>query len=280
MMARVLGEEMGKLLRQQFIVENKPGAGSMLGTQAVASSPADGCTLLLADTPFTTVPALYGDKVKYQNEKDFTPISLLGTSPIYLFVNALMPTRTVSDLVRSSQSGSGAAAIGSGGVGSLTHLMSAMLVAGTGANLSHVPYKGAAAAMTDLAAGQIQAQFAALASASGFVSGGRIRPIAVTGVERTKELPTVPTLAESGVPGFDLEIWWALLAPAGVAPDLQARLHRAVQQVLAMPQVRTRLQAAGVTIPPDLSAAAVTGLIRKDNVRWRSVVEKAQIRVE
>ena len=206
-----------------MVVENRAGAGSLIGTQYVTGQEADGYTLLLADVPFTIVPALYRERAHYDAQRDFAPIALLGVAPMYLFVNASFPARSVADLIRSAKAQPGTITIGSGGNGSLTHLLAELFMINTGTRLAHVPYKGASASVTDLAAGHINASFTSMASAYPLYKAGTIRAIAVTGLERSKDTPDVPTFKEAGLANMEVSSWWGLLAPAGVSPAVRGR---------------------------------------------------------
>ncbi len=278
--ARALSEELAKELGQPVIVDNRAGAGSMVGTQFVAGEAPNGYTLLIVDVPFTIVPALYKARAKYNVEKDFAPIALLGLAPTYLFVNAASPIRNVAGLVSQAKASPMSVSIGSGGNGALTHLMAELFMINTGTQLTHVPYKGAGAAVTDLAAGQIQSGFTTMASATALLQAGKLRPIAVGSPQRTKEQPDVPTFQESGVPNMSVESWWGLVAPAGVPPAVLMRLSDAMAKVIKAPNVQTRMLAVGVGVPADTSGAALQKLVKADAARWVEVVNKANIKAD
>jgi tripartite-type tricarboxylate transporter receptor subunit TctC len=279
-LARAISEELGKALGQAVIVENRPGAGSLLATQFVAGESANGNTLLLVDVPFTIVPALYRERAKYDIQKDFVPISLMGVAPTYLFVNEASPARSAADLIKSARAKPATVSIGSGGNGALTHLMAELFMINTGIKLVHIPYKGASAAVNDLAAGQIESTFTTMASASGLYRAGRLRALAVSSPRRQQATPDVPTFQEGGIPNMTVESWWGLVAPGGTSQAVQARLRDAMRQVMNMPGVRTRMQNAGVEVPADTGPDALRKFIREDAVRWRDVVERAKIKLE
>ena len=278
--ARAIGDELGKVLGQPVIVDNRAGAGSLIGTQYVAQDPGNGYTLLMADVPFTIVPALYKDKAKYDAEKSFAPIALLGVAPIYLFVSNNSPITSAPDLVRRAKAAPDTLSIGSGGNGSLTHLMAALFMINSGAKLAHIPYKGAAASVTDLAAGQIDASFTTMASASSLYQAGKLRPLAVSGEHRLKDTPTVPTFQEAGVPRMAVESWWGLMAPAGTPKDVQATLAKAMAKVMATTAVKARMAAVGVSPPADGSPAALQKVVKADLTRWQDVVQHANIKID
>ncbi|HEX7891706.1 MAG TPA: tripartite tricarboxylate transporter substrate binding protein [Ramlibacter sp.] len=275
--ARAISEELARELGQPVIVDNRAGAGSMLGTQYVAGEAPNGYTLLLADVPFTIVPALYRERAKYNAEKSFAPVAVLGVAPMYLFVNQTSPLRTAADLVQQAKSAPGKVSIASGGNGSLTHLMAELFMIQTGTQLVHVPYKGAGPAMTDLAAGQVQASFTTMPTATALYQAGRVRPIGVSSPQRAKETPDVSTFRELGWPGMSVQSWWGLLAPAGTPPEVVNRVAEATQKVLRDAKVRARLQTVGLTIPDDVGAPALQKMIAGDAARWHDVIQRAKI---
>ena len=278
--ARALGDEMAKELGQSVIIDNRPGAGSMIGTQFVAGEAPNGYTLLVVDVPFTIVPALYKGRVKYNIEKDFAPVALLGVAPTYLFVNPAFPANTISAFVKQAKASPGTISIGSGGNGALTHLMAELFMINSDTKLVHVPYKGAGASIIDLAAGQIQSGFTTMASASALYQAGKLRPIAVGSLKRTAELPNVPTFEESGIRNMDVESWWGIVAPAGVPAAALARLSAATDRVVRTPGVKARMEGVGVSIAPDTSPAALQRLVKADAARWEDVVRRANIKVD
>lgn len=278
--ARAISDELGKELGQPVIVDNRAGAGSMIGTAYVANEAPDGYTLLIADVPFTIVPALYRERAKYRAEKDFAPISLLGLAPAYLFVTPSSPVKTAADLVKAAKAQPGSISIGSGGNGSLTHLMAELFMINTKSQLVHVPYKGASASVTDLAAGQIQTSFTTMASANALYQAGRLRPIAVSSPQRQKDTPDVPTFQESGIPNMTVESWWGLVAPAGVSKPVRDRLSQAMAKVMQSTRVKARMSAVGVNVPADTGAPVLQKLIKADLARWQDVVQRANIKLE
>ncbi|OZI37079.1 hypothetical protein CAL29_01185 [Bordetella genomosp. 10] len=278
--ARAISDELTAELGQSVIVENRAGAGSMIGTAYVAAEKPDGYTLLLADVPFTIVPALYGERVKYDAAKDFAPISLLGLSPMYLFVTPTFKAKSVADLVEMAKAKPGSISIGSGGNGSLTHLMAELLMLNTGIKLVHIPYKGASAAANDLAGGQIETSFTTMPTASALYQGGKIRPLAVSSPQRQADTPDVPTFEEAGVPNMTVQSWWGLVAPAKTPAPVLARLNTAMEKVMQSPKVKSRLNGVGVNVPADTSAKALQVLLTADFARWQDVVKRAGVKFE
>ncbi len=280
MLMRMLAQQIEPLLGQPVVVENRAGAGSMIGTAYVAGEAADGYTLLLADVPFTIVPALYGDRVKYDARKDFAPISLLGLSPMYLFVNPRFEGKTVPALIAAAKDKPASISIGSGGNGSLTHLMAELFMLNTDVKLVHIPYKGASASVNDLAGGQIQVSFTTMPTAAALYQGGKIAPIAVSSPTREAATPDVPTFEELGLPRLTVQSWWGLMAPAGTPKPVLDKLEGAMKTVMQSAPVKQRLGSVGVAAPPDASAAALTRLLNTDFDRWQDVVKRAGIKFE
>jgi tripartite-type tricarboxylate transporter receptor subunit TctC len=278
--ARAIGDALSKALGQAVVVENRAGAGSLIGTQYVTGQEADGYTLLLADVPFTIVPALYRERAHYDAQRDFAPIALLGVAPMYLFVNSSFPARSAADLIRLAKARPGTITIGSGGNGSLTHLLAELFMINTETKLVHVPYKGAAASVADLAAGQINASFTSMASAYPLYQAGTIRAIAVTGAERSKDTPGVPTFKDAGISTMAVSSWWGLLAPAGVSQPVRETLTAAMRTVMQDTAVKARLAVVGVSAPADAGPAALQQLIKTDVARWHDVIGRADIKVE
>lgn len=278
--ARAISDELTAALGQSVIVEDRPGAGSMIGTAYVAGEKPDGYTLLLADVPFTIVPAVYKDRIRYDIEKDFAPISLLGLSPTYLFVNPEFPAQTVAQLVEAARARPNVVSIGSGGNGSLTHLMAALFMLNTDTQLVHIPYKGASAAMNDLAGGQIQASFTTMATATALYQGKKIRALAVSSPQRQAATPDVPTFAESGIRNMSVESWWGLVAPSGTPRPVLDTLEQAMAKVMQSDKVKQRLTSVGVNAPADTGANALRQLLTTDLARWKEVVERAHVELE
>lgn len=279
-LARMLGDELREALGQSIVVENRPGAGSMLGTAAVARSPADGYTILLADMPHTIVPAVQDKKVPYDPVKDFSPISLIGVAPLLLFVHPGIEPKTLGDFLAAARQAPESITIGSGGIGASTHLMAALLQAKAGIRLTHVPYKGAGPALSDTVAGQVQSTFTTLATAGTHLKDARLRALAVTSQERLPEHPAIPTFAEGGVSDMVVQHWWGILAPAGVPQPIIDKLNQAIAQALASTDLQARFAAAGVSAPSATGPEALGRLIEADLKRWNAVVRDAGITVE
>ena len=275
--ARIVADPLSKELGQAVVVENRPGAGSMIGTSYVAEQDADGYTLLLADVPFTIVPALYSDRIKYDAKKDFVPVSLVGQSAMYLFVNNEFPAANVQELVEQARKRPGAVTIGSGGNGSFTHLLAELLMQASDTKFVHVPYKGAAASLNDLAGGQIDASFASMPSAAAIYAAGKVRPIGASTPERHRDTPDVPTFKESGYDSLSIQSWWGLTVPAGTPEDVRARLSEAVVKVMQDPKLHERLSRLGVDVPSDTTPEAMSRFLQEDFKRWEELVSSTGI---
>jgi len=273
-LARLLGERLAKALGQPIVVDDRAGAGSRIGSELVAHAAPDGYTLLLADMPLTIIPAIQKG-VRYDPVRDFTPIGLIGTASMVLFVNPGIPAATVTDFVALAKKEPGKITIASGGIGSTTHLTAELFQAKAGIELLHVPYRGAGPALTDLMAGQVQSGFTTLATASPALASDSVRALASASEKRLATLPAVPTLREAGI-DLVVEHWWGVLAPAGLPPAIAARLNAALQDALDAPDMAARLAPLGVT-PAHRSPDAFRALIASDTARWSDIVRAAGI---
>lgn len=235
--ARLLANKLQTTLGQSFIVENKPGAGSNLASDQLAVSPADGYTLMVAASQITWNSALYKN-VKYDPIRSFTPISKIMSSPAVLVVNPTLPIQSVNDLVQYAKQHPGKLSFASSGNGTVPHLSGELFKTTAGVQLTHVPYRGAGSALNDLMGGQVDMSFLTALSAMEFVKNGKLRAIAVISDKRLPQLPNVPTLAEAGVSGVDVESWNGLFAPASTSPIIIQKLSDAVVKIMKDPEVR------------------------------------------
>jgi len=277
--ARILGKAMSQRLGQPIVVENKAGAGTAIGAAFVAQSPADGYTLLISsNTTFTVTPALR-EKLAFDPQKSFESIGIVGTSPLVLLANPTVPTATVKDVVALAKAKPGKLAYGSFGSGTTSQFAGEMFKLAAGIDLLHVPYRGSAPAMTDLIAGQVQFTFDTNVAALPMLRAGRVKAIAVTSLKRSPSMPDVPSIAESGYPGFEMVPWIAVVAPRGLPAPAQATLRKAFADTLADPAVRESLQKSGVDVqyqPPGVYDEKVA----KELPQLRAVVHKAGITAE
>lgn len=275
---RSLGIGLSEALGQPVIVDNKPGAGTIIGTDAVAKSAPDGYTLVMATFAHAVNPALQ-PKLPYDTDKAFAPIALIGVSPNVLVVRADRPYKTVAELVAAAKAKPGSLTFASQGNGTSAHLAGELFKSLAKVNITHVPYRGAGPAMTDLLGGQVDMMFATAAAARPFVSAGKMRALAVTTAHRSPAYADVPTLAESGVPGYAAESWYGLYAAAGTPKDVIARLNDAVRRAVKADAFVKQTQAEGMAVnvgtPQELDR-----YVRAEEVRWRKVVKDGNITVD
>ena len=274
--ARLYGQRLSETMGQNFVVDNRPGAGGVVGADILAKSPADGYSLILQDMPHTINPAVYG-KVPYDPVKDFTPLTLVARAPQWLFLNPSVPAKTTRELIALAKAQPGKLKIGSAGNGSGTHLMAELFTRGAGVDITHVPYKGAGPAVTATVGGEMNMVFTSMPAAVAFVQAGRLRPVGVTTAQRHPSHPEVPTFAESGVPNMVLTHWFGVLAPAGLARPIRDRLVREFTEAAGYAAIVERYRALvlePVTTTPD----EFRKLIETDLARWGKVVREAGIK--
>jgi tripartite-type tricarboxylate transporter receptor subunit TctC len=269
-LARLLGERLSKSLGQQIVIDNRAGAGSRLGIEIAAKSAPDGYTLLLADMPHTIIPAIQKG-VHYDPVRDFTPIGLIGTASMVFFVNPAVKAETARDFVALAKAEPEKITIASGGIGSATHLTAELFQVRAGIRLVHVPFRGAGPAMNDLVAGHVGSGFTTLATASSVLD--RVRALAIASEARLATRPSIPTFREGGV-----EHWWGMLAPAGLPPEIAARLTADLKAILDSHELATRLAPLGVTAS-HASPAQLRALIERDTARWADIVKSVGISV-
>jgi len=277
--ASVLTQQLSELWRQQVVVDNRPGASTMIGADQVAKSPPDGYTLLLtAELTLVIVPHLY-EKIPYDPLRDFTPIVALVSATQALVANPSLPVKTVKDLVALAKAKPGQLTYGSFGNGSTGHLNIEVLQAMTGARFNHIPYNGAGPAMNDVIGGHIDFMLAALSIVKGNVQAGKLRMIGVGSNHRSSEFPDVPTISESGAPGFEAKSWFGLLAPAGTPPDVITKINQDVTKVISERAFAEKYLAAqgleSITGTPEQFAA----LIRAETVRWGKILKDADVKL-
>ncbi|HCL85484.1 MAG TPA: ABC transporter substrate-binding protein [Comamonadaceae bacterium] len=270
-MARTLAERLGKRMGQPVIVENKPGAGTMIASEHVARATPDGHTVLLAASSLGIAPALYS-KVNYDPVKDFTPISLVASVVHVLEVHPSVPVKNVAELVAWLKANPTRANYGSVGAGTSTHLEAELFNTVAGVKMEHIPYKGSAPALMDLVSGNLQVMFDAWASSGPFVKDGKVRLLAVTTAQRSKLLPDVPTVAESGLPGYEAMPWLGLMAPAGTPQPAIDKFHAELMEVLKEPGVQEKFRSLGLDIIGN-SPKEFGEFIKKDMVKWAKVVK-------
>jgi len=276
---RLVGQKLSEALGQPVVIENKAGAGGVIAAQEVARAAPDGYTLLLSTgAQITIAPSLHRD-LNYDPVRDFTHVVHLLDTPLVLLANPAVPVNTVKDVVDYAKAHKGELNCASTGNGTYTHLTLELFRSLTGADITHVPYKGAAPAFTDLMAKQVQLMFTSTASAQPYTSTNRLRAIAVTSAKRTSMLPNVPTFAEAGVKGLDVSVWIGISAPAKTPAAVVERLNAEVNKLLKDQEVLARLEQLG-TEPAGGSAAAFTAMVRADAQRWSELIRKSGIKAE
>ncbi len=276
--ARTLAQELAKDLGVSVIIENKPGAGTIIGTQAVATAEPDGYTLLMGTFANAVNPSLYA-KLPYDQHRDLAPVALIARSFSIVVVNPKSAITSVKDLIAAAKAEPDKLSYGTYGTGTSAHLSGELFKHMAGVNLTTVPYKGSAPAITDLIGGQIQVMFTTVASAASLIEGGQLRALAVTSAERSPAFPNLPTVAEAGVPGYDAEAWYGLFAPAKTPPEIIDRLNRAAAvAVKADPFKKLSVNEGLVLVasPP----AELDRYFREEEDRWRKVIRDAAIKAD
>lgn len=277
--ARTLGEEMSQTLGQSIVVENRPGAGGNIGAELVARSPADGYTMLIVANGMAVNPALYR-KLSYDPIKDFAPVSLLAVVPNVLVANkAKTSAKTVPEVIASAKSQPGKYTYASAGNGTSIHLAGELFTSMAGVELLHVPYKGSGPAVTDLLGGQVDYMFDSITSAKPHIDAGKLTAIAVTTSKRSATLPNVPTVAEAGLPGYELSPWFAAFVPAGTPPAVVETLNRAMVDALRKPAVQKRLAAIGAE-PIGSTPAELKQHLAKEIDKWGKLIRTRGIRAD
>jgi tripartite-type tricarboxylate transporter receptor subunit TctC len=279
LMARSIAQKLGAGLGVQVVVDNRAGAGGNIAAEMAAKSPPDGYTIFFGATGQLVInPALYA-KLTFDPLKDFAPIGLVGQLPLFLTVPVTLPITSVAELVAAVRADPAKFNYGSSGIGGTTHLAMEMFKARTGLSITHVPYKGTAAAINDMLGGSLQVIFDAWATAGPQVQAGKLRFLAVSSAARSGFEPKVPTVAESGYPGFDLGVWYGLLAPAGTPADVIARLSAETAKVTAQPDLKQSFATMGME-PVTSTAEQFSAFMRTEAVKWAKVVRDSGAKAE
>lgn len=273
-MARLVGPRLAQELGQPVVIDNKPGAGGNLGAAEVARAQADGYTLLMASPPLTISPALYAS-LPYRPVQ-IAPVGLLGRVPNVLLVNPKSGINSVAELVARARREPGKMNYASNGNGTSLHLSAELFKSTAGVFVTHIPYRGAAAAVTGLITGEVDMMFENLPSVLGQIQGGTVKALAVTTSRRSTTLPAVPTLAESGMPAFDVSAWYGVAAPAGTPPAVVAALEQALQKILREPEVIRAMESRGADVG-FLAAAPMGAFMAADAAKWKRVADFAKI---
>ncbi len=279
LIARAVSQKLTESTGQPFVVDNRPGAGGNIGSELVAKSPPDGYTLLMGTVGTHAInPGLY-PKMPYDHVRDFTPVILVAGVPNVLVVNPSLPVNSVQELIAYAKANPGKLNFASSGNGTSIHLSGELFKTMAGVQMTHVPYKGSAPALQDLVGGQVQLMFDNLPSSLALIKGGKLKPLAVTSLSRAAALPDVPTLAESGLPGFEASSWFGLLAPAGTPPAVVTKLNTEVAKWLASPEAKEKLLAQGAIAaggtPEDFAKH-----IAAETAKWQKVVKESGAKVD
>jgi tripartite-type tricarboxylate transporter receptor subunit TctC len=273
-MSRAISERITSRLGQPLVVDNRPGAGGGIGSELAARSAPDGYTMLLGHIGTHAINASLYQKLGYDPVRDFAPITMIATLPLGLWVNASVPAASVNELVALAKAKPGSINFGSAGSGGPTHMAGEMLKAMARIKIVHVPYKGNAAALTDLVAGRVQMMFSNLLTAGPHARAGKLRGLAVSSARRSSQAPELPTVAESGVPGYDITPWYGVLFPAGTPRAIVLRLNQEIGGILTTPEVAERFRAQGVDFVTS-TPEAFGALIKSEIPKWRKVVKES-----
>ncbi len=276
---RAIAEQLGRRLKQQVIIENKPGAGATIGSELVAKAPADGYTLLLASQTNAISATLYAGKLAFNPVDDFVGVCLLGREPGVLVVHPSLPVNSVAELVALAKREPGRLNYASSGNGSGQHLFMAMFASMAGIQLVHVPYKGSGQAVTDLLGGTVPMAVPGAAAMVKHIKAGKLRPLATTGVTRAAQLPDVPTLAESGFAGYSAYVWMGLLAPAGTPKPIVDKLNAELKATLATPEVVAYMNEAGIESVGS-GPAEMDAYFREERDRWARIVKETGAKID
>jgi tripartite-type tricarboxylate transporter receptor subunit TctC len=278
-LARAVAQRLTETTGQSFVVDNRAGAGGNIGADQVAKAPPDGYTLLMGTVGTHAINASLYAKMPYDHVRDFAPIILVAGVPNVLVVNPALPVNSVQELIAYGKANPGKLNFASSGNGTSIHLSAELFKTMTGVQMAHVPYKGSAPALVDLAGGQVQLMFDNLPSALALIKAGKLKALAVTSLQRSTVLPDVPTLAESGLPGFEASSWFGLLAPAGTPKDILAKISGEVAKWLATPEAKEKLAAQGA-IPAGLPSDEFARHIATETVKWQKVVKDSGAKID
>jgi tripartite-type tricarboxylate transporter receptor subunit TctC len=273
--ARVLADHLSKALGQSFVVENRPGAGNMIGIESVARAAPDGYTLLMVPSTLALNTVLY-KKVNYDPIKDFSPITVAAVAPNVLVINPKVPAKSLAEFIALAKAKPGDLTYGTPGIGTSPHMSMELLKSLAGIDIRHIPYRGTAPALTDVISGQITGMFSNALSVRAQIESGQVRALGLSGLKHSKALPNVPPIAEAGVPGYDATQWYGLVAPAGVPSDIIARIHGEAVKALASPEMSEKLSADGAEAVGN-TPAEFAALIKSELEKWTNVAKAAGI---
>jgi len=278
-LARVSAEKLGKVWNQPVVVENKPGGNTTLGNSYVAKLPADGYTILITPLPFAALPGLYGANLPYDALKDFTPLVWAGSTQNALVVRNDLPVSNVREFIEYARKNPGKINYGSTGSGSSNHLSMELFMKMTGTKMQHIPYKGSAPAVTAMIGGEIDALFDNVPNVVNHIKAGKMKVIGVSGLQRSVLLPEAPTVAEAGVPGYEVNVWFGMQVPAGTPKAVVEKLNRDIVQLLRQPDVVQRFRNQGVEVVAS-TPEEFGKLVQSEIGKWTQLVKDANIRIE
>ena len=277
--ARTLGEKAGKTLGQPFVIENKPGAGGNIGADFVAKQPGDGYTLMITSIGMATNKPLYG-KLSYDPIKDFAPVSLLAVVPNVLVTNAIQPdVKTAKDVIAAARKTPGKLTYASAGNGTSIHLAGEVFTSLAQVDMLHVPYKGSGPAVSDLLGGQVNYMFDSITSARPHIESGKLRALGLTTAKRSKSLPNVPTLAEAGLPGYEVSPWFAVFMPAATPKDIVAKVNTALLEAMKDPDVVKRFETIGAE-PVGSTPEEMAQHLARESERWTKLIQERGIKLD
>ena len=276
--ARMVAQKLSELWNQPVVVDNRPGAAGNIGADFVAKAAPDGYTILLLVNSYTINTTVYRN-LSWDLLRDFAPIGRYATSPMVVVVNDKIPVKTFAEFVTYAKAHRGKVNYGSAGTGTAPHLAGELFALRSGIEMTHVPYKGSAPSVIALVADEVQVSFGAMSAFDGMVQQGRVRPLAVTTAARYSRLPDVPTVAESGIPGFDIDIWYGLLAPAKTPPAIVKKMSDDLARVMADPDLVSKMRDRGLE-PGYLDSQKTGELLKQDVARWREVITKLKLSLE
>jgi len=274
--ARILGQELSEVLKQQFIVDNRPGAGAVIGTDIVAKAPPDGYTLLMMSNTHTTNETLLTNK-PYVLMRDLIAVAPVNSSDLVMVVHPSVEAKTLQEFIALAKANPGKLAYASSGPGTPYHMAGELFKAMSGTDILHVPHKGSGEARNDVMGGHVQMMFDAVTAMKGNIDAGQVRALATTGEKRSAVLPDVPTVSEAGVPGYEATIWLGLMAPKGTPPEIVGRLNAEIAKIIAKPAIREAWAKQGA-VPMTLSPAAFDAYLRRDIEKWAKLIEQAGIK--
>ena len=279
LLARIIAPKLSEQLGQPVVVENRAGATGNIGAELVAKAPADGDTLLMGQAGNLTINISLMAKIPFDPVRDFSPVTMVASTPNVLVVHPSLPVRTVKDLIALAKAKPGQINYATSGIGSPGHLAAELLNKSAGIRLVHIPYKGAAPALLDVVAGNAHLYFTSAVSAQPFIPSGRLRMVAVASAKRSPSLPEVPTVAEAGFPEFDVSSWWGVVAPASTPREVVMRLQTEIHRVIALPEIRAKLAEQGLDIATN-TPEQFAAYIKSETAKWAKLIREVGVKPE